>query len=73
MSEAAIDGLPISYVVGVGMVAIGCFVVARCVLRWPVFRRMALDKALALQDQSDRGSLDEKRDALPLQRDHMRL
>jgi hypothetical protein len=72
MSAAAIDGLPISYVVGVGMIAAGCFVVARCVPGLPVFARMALDEALALQDQSGRGSLDEKRVALQRQRHHLR-
>jgi hypothetical protein len=75
MSAAVIAGIAIGCVVGVGVgvIAIGCFVIARCGSGRPLYKRSALDGAFSLQDQSDSGPLDEKGVALRRLRDRERF
>jgi hypothetical protein len=61
MSGAAIAGIAISCVVGVGLIATGCFVIGRSASMWRLLRRKAVDEAFALRDQNDNDYLDEER------------
>jgi hypothetical protein len=73
MSAAVIAGIAVSCIVGGGLLVAGCVVIVRCASGRRPFRRRALDDAFALQDQSDSGSLNEKRAALRRLRDRERF
>jgi hypothetical protein len=72
LSGAAIAGIAVSCVVGVGLMATGCVVIAKCASGGAAFGRKALGEAFRLDDQSDSHDLDEKRVALQILRNRER-
>jgi hypothetical protein len=55
MSVAAIAGIAVGCVVGVGLIATGCVVIARCASKRRVLKWSALDNARAPEDESPGG------------------
>jgi hypothetical protein len=59
MSVAAIAGIAVGCVVGVGLIATVCVVIARCASKRRVLKGGALDNALALDDESPGRPIDD--------------